>query len=244
VINAAAYTAVDQAEDEPQKASRINGEAAGEVAAAALEAGASVIQISTDYVFDGRAEGEYAPDETTSPLGAYGRSKLLGEELVRAASPNHAIVRTSWVYSSYGKNFVKTMMALAESRDEVGVVADQFGNPSSAHDLADGLLAMLARWATDPKAGLGETFHLAGTGTTSWFDFAAATFEQCARLGVPAARVMPIRTANWPTRAERPRNSALDSSKFAATFGYRMPRWRDSLSSVVSRLVELRTAAR
>lgn len=242
LINAAAYTAVDQAEDEPERANRINGEAAGEIAAAAREAGAAVIQISTDYVFDGRAEGAYAPDAPTNPLGAYGRSKLLGEELVRAANPNHVIVRTAWVYSSYGRNFVKTMMALAAGRDEVGVVADQVGNPSSAHDLADGLLAIIARWRSDRGAGVGETFHLAGTGTTSWFDVAAATFEQCGRLGEPTARVLPIRTEEWPTRAERPRNSSLDSSRFEATFGYRMPHWRDSLPPVVRRLSELRIA--
>lgn len=166
VINAAAYTAVDQAEDEPERAFRINGDAAGEVAAAARAAGARIIQISTDYVFDGGGEGSYSEDAPVNPLGIYGRSKLAGEEQVRSNNPDHAIVRTAWVYSPFGKNFLKTMIALGHSRDLVTVVADQYGNPSSALDLADGLLAILDRWSAG-GAGLGETYHLAGTGSAS-----------------------------------------------------------------------------
>src|SRR5437660_1636965 len=143
VVNAAAYTAVDQAEDEPERAFRVNADAAGEVAAAATRAGAAVIQLSTDYVFNGRAEGPYREDAPVDPLGVYGRSKLAGEEQVRAANPRHAIVRTAWVYSPFGRNFIKSMMAGAGVRDRLTVVDDQRGSPTSALDLADGLLAMV-----------------------------------------------------------------------------------------------------
>ena len=236
VVNAAAYTAVYQAVDEPERAFRINGEAAGELAAAAREAGAGFIQISTDYVFDGSAEGAYAETSALRPLGVYGRSKLLGEERVREAHPDATIVRTSWVYSPYGRNFVRTMLALAETRDELNVVADQIGCPSSALDLAKGILALVEARAAAGSSGSGETYHLAGTGTASWAELASVIFEEAAARGLPAAAVRPIPTAEWPTRAERPRNSVLDSSKFERDFGYRAPPWRASVAEVVERL--------
>ena len=235
VINAAAYTAVDQAEDEPERAFRINGEGAGEVAAAARAAGAPIIHISTDYVFDGASEQPYREDDPTNPLGVYGRSKLEGEDQVRRSNPDHLIVRTAWVYSPFGKNFVKTMMRAAREREVLSVVADQRGSPSSALDLAEGLLAVARRWSADRSAGLGQVYHLAGTGETSWQGFAAYIMKECARLGLPAARVEPIKTADWPTRARRPANSVLDSGKFAHDFGFRMPEWRQSVSQIVSR---------
>jgi dTDP-4-dehydrorhamnose reductase len=233
VINAAAYTAVDLAEDEPERALRVNGEAAGEIASAARRAGAPVIQISTDYVFDGRSESPYREDAATNPVGAYGRSKLLGEERVRSANPDHVIVRTAWVYGPFGKNFLKTMMTAAKVRDELSVVADQHGNPSSSIDIADGLLALLRRWRAGDRRGLGQTYHLAGTGATSWFDFAGFIFEECARTGRPSAKVKPIKTEDWPTKAVRPANSMLDSTKFQTDFGYRMPDWQQSTANVV-----------
>lgn len=236
VINAAAYTAVDQAEDEPDRAMRINGEAAGELAAAARAIGAPIIQISTDYVFDGRSAAPYAEDAPTNPIGAYGRSKLAGEERVRQANPDHLILRTAWVYSPFGHNFVKTMMRLAQTRDGLTVVADQIGNPSSALDLADGILAMLEGWRDGERIGLGGTYHLAGTGSASWFDFARAIFDECRARGLPAAEVEPIRTADWPTKAARPANSQLDSSKFSQDFDWQMPDWRQSMANAVSRL--------
>jgi dTDP-4-dehydrorhamnose reductase len=236
VVNAAAYTAVDQAEDERDRAFRINGAAAGEVAAAARRAGARVIQVSTDYVFDGTGEGAYAESAPTRPLGVYGRSKLEGELRVAEANPDHVVLRTAWVYSAYGRNFVKSMLGAAAQRDELGVVADQHGNPTASHDLADGILAMVAAWRDRPREGLGGTYHLAGTGETSWFGFAAAIFEEAARHGLPTAAVKPIRTADWPTRAARPANSALDSRRFAADFGYRAPPWRQSTAAVVAEL--------
>ena len=235
VINAAAFTAVDLAEDEPEKARTINAEAAGAIAAAARECGARIIQISTDYVFDGTAEGAYSEDAPTNPLGVYGRTKCEGEARVREATPDHLIIRTAWVYSPFGKNFVRTMMHLAESRDTVSVVADQRGNPTSAYDLADGLIAVLEAWRNG-GTGLGRTYHLAGTGVTTWCGFAEAIFDQCRALGLPAARVEPIASADWPSRALRPQNSALDCSRFGADFGYRAPAWQESLKIVVGRL--------
>ena len=236
VINAAAYTAVDQAEDEPDRAFRINADAAGEVAAAARSAGAAIVQMSTDYVFDGRSAEPYGEDSATNPLGIYGRSKLAGEEQVRTANPDHVILRSAWVYSPFGRNFVKTMMAAAETREELTVVDDQFGNPTSALDLADGILAMIERWRHGGRTGLGDTYHLAGSGSTSWCEFAQAIMDECRVLGLPAAEVRPIRSDEWPTRAARPQNSALDCARFARDFGFTMPQWRDSLRVVVERL--------
>jgi dTDP-4-dehydrorhamnose reductase len=236
VISAAAYTAVDQAEDEPERAFRVNGEAPGELAAAAQAAGVRIIHISTDYVFDGTSAEAYREDAPTNPIGIYGKSKLLGEERVREANPDHVIIHTAWVYSPFGRNFLKTMMALAETREQVGVVADQRGNPTSALDIADGLLALLACWQNDDTSGLGETYHLAGTGMATWCDFAAHIFADCARLGRATATACPIATSDYPTRAVRPTNSMLDSGKFVATFGYRAPNWRNSATAVVERL--------
>lgn len=236
VINAAAYTAVDRAEDEPELALRVNAAAAGEVAAAARRHGARIVQLSTDYVFDGTGEGAYAETAPTHPLGVYGRSKLEGEQRVAAANPDHLILRTAWVYSPFGRNFVTTMLTLAADRDEIGVVDDQRGSPTAAADLADGILALIACWRDRPGLGLGGTYHLAGTGTASWFDFAGAIFEESAARGLPAARVRPIATADWPTRAPRPANSVLDSGRFAADFGYRAPPWRQSTAAVLDAL--------
>jgi dTDP-4-dehydrorhamnose reductase len=236
VINAAAFTAVDHAEDEPERAMRVNDEAAGELAAAAKAAGAPIVQISTDYVFDGLAPRPYSEDARPDPLGAYGRSKLAGEERVRRENPEHLILRTAWVYSPFGSNFVKTMMRLAETRDTVTVVADQQGNPTSALDLADALLAVLRLWKQGSRAGQGRTYHLAGTGSASWFSFAEAIFEECRALGLPAARVQPIRTKDWPTNAVRPANSRLDSSRFQRDFDFAMPDWQRSLAEVVRRI--------
>lgn len=231
VINAAAYTNVDAAEDEVALAMRVNGEAAGEVAEAAREVGAPVIHISTDYVFDGTGTGPYAADATTNPMGAYGRSKLLGETRVRAANADHAIVRTAWVYSPFGRNFVKTMMTLAQTRDTVSVVADQHGNPTSALDLADGLLALVDRGVTG-----GMTYHLAGTGNATWFALAEHVFTECARLGLPSATAVPVTTTEYPTKAARPANSTLECGTFTTATGYVAPAWRASVTATIERL--------
>jgi dTDP-4-dehydrorhamnose reductase len=236
VINAAAYTAVDKAEQERELAFRNNADGAGEVAVAAARANAPIIQISTDYVFDGRADQSYREDAPTHPLGVYGQSKLAGEEAVRGANPHYVIFRTAWVYSPFGRNFVKTMMRAAETRETLTVVDDQRGNPSSALDLADGLLTMIEVWRRSPRIGAGETYHLAGTGSTSWCGFAEAIMDECRSRGLPSADVQPISTADWPTAAPRPTNSVLSSEKFARDFGYAMPEWRKSLAQVMDRL--------
>ena len=236
VVNAAAYTAVDQAEAEPERAFRINADAAGEAAAATRDLAIPIVQLSTDYVFDGTVVGACREDAPTAPLGVYGRSKLVGEEQVRAANPAHLIIRTAWVYSPFGHNFVKTMMRAATERAVLSVVDDQVGTPTSALDIAAGLVAAIDRWAAGACTGLGDTFHLAGTGRTSWCGLASDVMDNCRRLGLPHAEVRPVATADWPTPAPRPRNSELDSSKFAADFGFSMPVWRASVARVVERL--------
>lgn len=236
IVNAAAYTAVDRAEDEPQLAFRINADAAGEIAAAAASVGARVIQVSTDYVFDGRKEGPYRESDPTHPLGVYGASKLAGEERVRDSNPRHAIVRTAWLYSPFARNFVTTIMEAARVRDVLTVVDDQLGSPTSAIDLADGLLSMTDTWTDSPERGMGEPYHLAGSGVASWFALADHVMGECRTRGLASAEVRPIATADWPTRAARPANSVLDSAKFASDFDFIMPDWRKSISSVVERI--------
>jgi dTDP-4-dehydrorhamnose reductase len=236
VVNAAAYTAVDQAEAEPERAFRINAAAAGEVAAAARRTGARFIQVSTDYVFDGTGEGAYAETAPTRPLGVYGRSKLEGERQVAEANPDHVVLRTAWVYGAHGRNFVKTMLGAAAQRDELAVVSDQRGNPTASDDLADGILVMVAAWRDRPRLGLGGTYHLAGTGEASWFDFAGHIMAEAERLGCPSARVRPIGTEEWPTPAARPRNSMLDCARFESDFGFRAPHWKRSSTKVIERL--------
>lgn len=236
VVNAAAYTAVDQAEDEPDRAFRLNGEAAGEVAAAANALGARIIHISTDYVFDGRSQNAYDENARVNPLSVYGSSKLKGEDRVREENPKSVIVRTAWVYSPFGRNFLKTMMSLARNEAPVSVVNDQFGNPSSALDLADGLLTLLSRWKARDSVGLGEVYHLAGTGSASWFEFASVIFEEMRSLALASAVIQPTSTAGWPTKATRPKNSRLDSSKFREQLEFQMPAWEQSARHLVRRL--------
>jgi dTDP-4-dehydrorhamnose reductase len=236
IVNCAAYTAVDLAEDQPELAMAVNAEGAGALARAAERVGARLIQISTDYVFDGRSEGAYAEDALTNPLGAYGRSKLEGEQRVRDAMSNHVILRTAWVYSPFGHNFVRTMISLSRSRDQVRVVADQRGSPTSALDFADGLLEMIRRWRSDAALGLGQTYHLAGGGSVSWFGLAQSVFQECGELGVSGAVAQPIPTAEWPTKAARPANSVLDCSKIRRDFGLALPDWTVAVKPVVARI--------
>ena len=240
VINAAAYTAVDKAEDEPELAFQINAEAAGEIAGAAARANAPIIHVSTDYVFDGRSAAPYNEESEPNPGGVYGRSKLIGEERVRDANARHVVVRTAWVYSPFAKNFVKTIMEAAETRDHLSVVDDQIGSPTSALDLADGLLRA-AQVVRDFEGG--EIYHLAGTGRTSWYGLAEFVMAECRKHALPAAAVRPIRTEDWPTKAKRPANSVLDSRKFERTFGFAMPEWRQSVAEVVARLAQGGTGA-
>jgi dTDP-4-dehydrorhamnose reductase len=237
VINAAAYTAVDQAEDEPDRAWAQNVEGPRILAEVVRDVGARLIHVSTDYVFDGSGEEPRREADPTGPAGTYGRTKLAGEEAIRAVLPGHAIVRTAWVYSPFGRNFVKTMLDLARTRPGLRVVGDQVGNPTSALDLADGLLALVRAWEREPDLGAGTTYHLAGTGSTSWAEFAREIFELSAERDGPSAEVQAIATADWPAKAPRPLNGRLDSTLFAETFGYRAPPWRESLALVVERLL-------
>lgn len=239
VVNAAAYTAVDQAESEPELAMRINGEAAGRVAQAAVSLGVPVIQISTDYVFDGALDRPYREDDATGPVSVYGTSKLAGERAVAAAAADHAILRTAWVYSPFGKNFVKTMLRLAETRDEVGVVADQAGCPTSSLDIADAVLAVARNLVDRPQdASLRGIFHMSAAGEAVWAEVAEAIFAQRERLGGKPVGVKRIATAEYPTPAKRPANSRLDCAKLAAIHGVRLPDWRRSVAICVERLLK------
>jgi dTDP-4-dehydrorhamnose reductase len=238
IINAAAYTAVDKAESEPDLAMRINGEGAGHVAEAAAELGVPLLHLSTDYVFDGALGRPYREDDPTGPTGAYGRSKLMGEEKIAAAHDDHAILRTAWVYSPFGANFVKTMLRLGESRDEINVVADQLGNPTSAIDIAEALIVITRRLVSDKSASLRGTFHLTGRGEASWADMAEVTFAAAEKHGRKPVRVARITTADYPTPARRPANSRLDNEKLAASYGVTLPPWRESLESCVARLLQ------
>jgi dTDP-4-dehydrorhamnose reductase len=237
IVSAAAYTAVDGAESEPELAHAVNATGAGELAAAAQDLGVPLVHLSTDYVFSGEGHRAWREDDPCAPKGVYGASKLAGEAAVLAACPNSAVLRTAWVYSPFGANFVKTMLRLAESRDELGVVADQIGNPTSALDIADGIFAVAAQLIASPDPALRGLFHMAGTGETSWAGLAEAVFAGSAARGGPAARVKAIATADYPTPAARPANSRLDCTKIARLHGVRLPAWQDSLDRVIGRLV-------
>jgi len=239
IVNAAAYTAVDQAESDRELAEAINGIGAGVVAGAAASMNVPVIHLSTDYVFDGTADRPYREDDPVSPLGVYGASKLLGEEAVAAEAENHVILRTAWVYSPFGKNFVKTMLRLAGEREEVGIVADQRGSPTSALDIADGIIAVSRNLIERPEdRSLRGLFHMAGTGFATWAEFAAEIFAVSSRLGGPSAKVRPIATTDFPTPAKRPANSRLDCTKLKEAHGVVLPPWRSSLEVCVKRLIE------
>lgn len=238
VVNAAAFTAVDLAESEEAAAQTVNGAAAGEVARAAARLGVPVIQISTDYVFDGSLDRPYREGDPVGPISAYGRSKLAGEEAVAAATPNHAILRTAWVYSPFGKNFVRTMLRLAETRDEVGVVADQAGSPTSALDAADAIFTVARNLVErSNEATLRGVFHMGAQGEAVWADVAEAIFAERERLGGMPVRVKRIATADYPTPARRPANSRLDSSRLKTVHGAGLPHWQASLASCVRRLL-------
>ncbi|WP_192384903.1 dTDP-4-dehydrorhamnose reductase [Mesorhizobium silamurunense] len=236
VVSAAAYTAVDQAEDEKELAFAVNATGAGKVAEAAVGLGVPIIHLSTDYVFDGTKDGAYVETDETAPLGVYGASKLAGEQAVAAANPRHLILRTAWVYSPFGKNFVKTMLRLASDRDEISVVADQWGNPTSALDIADAILHAAARLEADKNFAAFGVYHLAGEGETNWSGFARHILDTSRAFGGPRASVRDITTADYPTKARRPANSRLSSARFKGVFGWTTPEWRESAERVVRRL--------
>lgn len=236
VVSAAAYTAVDRAEDEPDVAAAVNAAGAGRVAEASAALGVPVIHLSTDYVFSGDGDHPHEEGDPTGPQSAYGRTKLDGEHAVAAANPRHVILRTAWVYSPFGRNFVRTMLALAANRDTVRVVSDQFGNPTSALDIADAILAIAPQLLGDVPASRFGIFHLAGTGATHWAGLARQVFETSRIAGGPWARVEEIATADFPTRARRPANSRLSTARLREVFGWQAPEWHASCDVVVRRL--------
>jgi dTDP-4-dehydrorhamnose reductase len=234
VINAAAYTAVDRAEKEEALAQAINGAAPGAMAAACAKRGTPFIHISTDYVFDGNGDTPWAPTAPPAPQSAYGRTKLAGEEAVRAAGGCHAILRTSWVFSAHGSNFVKTMLRLSESRARLNVVADQVGGPTPARAIAEACLQIADQLIDAPsKAG---TYHFSGAPDVSWYDFARAIFAEAGK----DVAIHPIPTSDYPTPAPRPLNSRLDCGSTEKTFGIARPDWHSALREIIKHLEEER----
>ena len=230
VINAAAYTAVDRAEEEEALATIINGEAPRAMAEACADLGIPLVHISTDYVFDGIGDAPWRPGDATAPQNAYGRSKLAGEIGIRNSGAVHAILRTSWVVSTHGTNFVKTMLRLSETRDAFNVVADQIGGPTPARDIAAACLKIAKQLIQDPtKSG---TYHYSGAPDVSWVDFATAIFAQSGRH----VMATPISTADYPTPAQRPLNSRLDCIETEKAFAIPRPDWRDGLKEILKEL--------
>lgn len=230
IINAAAYTAVDRAEAEPELAHVVNGDAVGVMAEYAAARGIPFVHISSDYVFDGSGMAPRGPDEATGPLGVYGASKLAGEEAVRAAGGTHAILRTSWVFSAQGSNFLKTMLRLSESRTDLSIVADQIGGPTPAGAIAEACLTIAeALKAAPEKTG---TYHFAGTPDVSWADFARVIFAASGR----DVTVADILTTAYPTPAARPLNSRLDCTKLETAFGISRPDWAAAVTEIVGEI--------
>lgn len=243
VVNCAAYTAVDRAESEPDIAMAVNGEGARNAARAAASVGAPILHISTDYVFNGEGRTPYTPDAKPNPLGVYGKSKLAGEIAVRVENPKHVIVRTSWAFSHRGSNFVQTMLRLGSKRDELRIVDDQTGRPTSAADLASALLT--AAGAIMEKASVAGTYHFANAGEVSWFEFAQGIFEEAAALGTAhTPRIVPIPTSEFPTAARRPAYSVLDTTSFSERFGVVPRGWRVALRDTIALSIGNSVAAR
>jgi dTDP-4-dehydrorhamnose reductase len=242
VINSAAYTAVDKAETDQERAFALNRDGARLLAEAAARRGIPIIHISTDYVYGGRKSGAYVEDDPAEPATVFGRSKLEGEAALAAANPRHVILRTAWVFSPTGRNFVKTMLAQAAEHKAVRVVDDQRGSPTYAPHLVAAILE-LARQLSGKKAGEGSedgpwgVYHAAGSGTTTWRGFAEEVFRHSSALGGPAAEVRPIASADYPTPAPRPANSQLDCTKLERTFGVRLPAWQAGVAECVERLL-------
>lgn len=237
VLNAVAYTQVDRAEDEPELAQRINAGAVAELALACAQHGAKLVHYSTDYVFGGEGSRPWREDDPTAPLGVYGRSKLAGEEAIRASGCGHMILRTAWLYGARGQNFLRTMLRLAGEREELRVVSDQVGSPTPARWLA---VATALACARGPDAT--GTWHVVADGQCSWHDFAAAIFADAVASGLleRAPRLHAIASSDYPAKAARPAYSRLDTSRFAADFGLRLPDWREGLRQVIGEVAQMR----
>ena len=241
VINAGAYTAVDRAQTDIETAWRVNALAPACLAKATAEAGVPMIHVSTDYVFPGDLDRPYGEDDPIGPLGVYGASKEGGEQAVRTGNPLHAIVRTSWVVSAHGANFVKTMLRLGADREVLRVVADQHGAPTAAADLAGVLTLIAQRMIADPGGPVG-TFHFANAGATTWAGFAAEIFRLSAARGGPSARVESIATKDYPTPARRPANSRLDLQRIRTLHGVAPRPWEQAIADIIDELIPPRAS--
>ncbi len=244
IVSAAAYTAVDKAETDPVNAFAINASAPEKVGKMAKKLGVPVIHLSTDYIFDGQKQGSYQENDPAAPINIYGRSKLEGEQRLAESGAEHVILRTAWVYSPFGTNFLKTMLRLAGDCEEINVVADQTGNPTSALDIADAVLEIAHRLLISSDPDLRGIFHMAAQGDANWAEFAAAIFEASQVAGGPFANVRPIAARDYPVAARRPPNSRLDCSKLAATYQLQLPHWRSSVNAVTKRLVSAQARTR
>lgn len=230
IINCAAYTAVDKAEDEVELARKINKTGAQNLAQYCKNYGATMVHVSTDFVFEGNHPNLLVETDIAQPINIYGLTKLEGEQDIEAILPQHFIIRTSWLYSEYGNNFVKTMLKLGAERDELKIIGDQIGTPTYAIDLADAILTIIA----SQKENYG-IYHYSNEGVTSWYDFAKGIFD----ISKTDVKVLPIRTAEYPTKAIRPLFSVMDKSKIKNTFGLEIPYWRDSLIKCINNLNNL-----
>lgn len=230
IINAAAYTAVDKAEAEPERAARINSAAVAAMASACAKLGAPLIHLSTDYVFDGAKSCAYFEQDPVTPLSVYGRSKADGESAIRKSLEKHVILRTSWVFAAHGSNFVRTMLRLGDERPEIRIVDDQYGAPTAARDIARTIISVVL--AIRAGKGTWGTFHYAGAEPTTWFGFARAIF---AVSGQPT-KLVPITTAEYKTAARRPLNSILDCGRILRDYGICQPSWRESLAGVLAEI--------
>jgi len=239
VINSAAYTAVDEAETEVERAYALNRDGARLLAEASARRNIPIIHLSTDYVYGGHKRDAYVEDDPTDPVTVYGQSKLEGEEAVRAANPQHVILRTAWVFSPSGRNFVKTMLSRAAENERISVVNDQRGSPTYAPHLVDAILD-LARKLSGAKDGEVPwgVYHATGAGTATWCEMAQEVFRCSAKLGGPTAVVDPIASTDYPTPAQRPVNSRLDCSKLNRAFGITLPSWQAGVAQCVERLVK------
>ena len=236
VINSGAYTAVDRAESDLVTAWQVNALAAAAFAEATARAGIPLVQISTDYVFDGLKDGFYVENDPVAPLGVYGASKEAGEQAVRTGNPRHVILRTAWVVSPHGSNFIKTMLRLAETRPELRVVADQHGCPTSATDIARAVLQITEQMIASPQAPAG-TYHFVNSGEATWCEFARAIFEIAAARGGATPKVEAITTAEYPTPARRPANSRLNTAKLTRDYGIAPRPWRAAVEDIIAALL-------
>jgi dTDP-4-dehydrorhamnose reductase len=236
VINAAAYTAVDQAESEPTLAFKVNRDGPAYLASACAECRVPLIHISTDYVFDGTKKGPYVEADPISPLGIYGQSKAAGEDEIRKILPHHIILRTAWLYGTHGKNFVKTMLRLGHEQEIIRVVSDQFGCPTYAADLADAIFSVISQLKGGNDLQWG-TYHYCGGGATTWHGFAEAIFSQAKKYcSLLVKRVVPITSSEFPTPIQRPANSVLDCALIKKYFGIRIRPWEESLAAMIDQL--------